>query len=88
MMKYLTQPSFTWDSWKKFNENDNVFDFKETKKVISEYMKYKLLNNNEKRHLFDVYKLSTPKSRIEMEIKCNFPLFTTGLTMLFLSPIG
>lgn len=38
-------------------EKDKVLNFKEAKKVVSEYMKYRSLNNNEKRHLFDVYKL-------------------------------
>lgn len=39
-------------------EKDKVLNFKEARKVIDEYMKYRTLNNNEKRHLFDVYKLS------------------------------
>lgn len=33
-------------------------DFTEAKKVVAEYMTYRSLNNTEKRHLFDVYKLS------------------------------
>lgn len=51
-------PSFTWNTWDKFKITDNIFDFKETKKAVSEYKKHRPLNNNEKRHLFDVYKLS------------------------------
>jgi homoserine kinase type II len=35
-----------------------VFDFREAKKNVSEYIKYRPLNHNEKRHLFDVFKLS------------------------------
>jgi len=49
---------FSWANWNKYKITDNVFDFREAKKVISEYMKYRPLNNNEKRHLFDLYKLS------------------------------
>jgi hypothetical protein len=37
---------------------DEVLNFNEAKKVLLEYMKYRPLNNNEKRHLFDLYKLS------------------------------
>jgi Ser/Thr protein kinase RdoA (MazF antagonist) len=49
---------FSWANWDKYSMTDNVFDFKEAKKVTSEYMKYRPLNNTEKRYLFDVYKLS------------------------------
>ena len=57
----LTEPfksAFDWNTWQKFEPIDNVFDFKQTKKVVSEYTKYRPLNNNEKYHLFDIYKLS------------------------------
>jgi homoserine kinase type II len=37
---------------------DEVINFKEARKVISKYTKYRPLNNTEKRHLFDLYKLS------------------------------
>jgi Ser/Thr protein kinase RdoA (MazF antagonist) len=50
-------PSFEWNTWRKFKLKDNVFDFRRARKVISEYMRHRSLNNNEKRHLFDVYKL-------------------------------
>jgi homoserine kinase type II len=50
--------SFEWDTWSKFKKDENVFDFKEARKIISEYIKYRPLNGNEKRHLFDIYKLS------------------------------
>ena len=50
--------SFNWNTWINFQTTDNVFDFIETKKIISEYMKYRKLNSNEKHHLFDIYKLS------------------------------
>lgn len=50
--------SFEWGTWPKFKKDESVFDFREARKIVSEYMKYRPLNNSEKRHLFDVYKLS------------------------------
>ncbi len=50
--------SFTWKTWDKFKPTDNVLNLKKTKKIISEYQKYRPLNNIEKKYLFDVYKLS------------------------------
>ena len=38
--------------------HDKVLDFKKAKEILQEYTKYRSLNNNEKRHLFDLYKLS------------------------------
>ncbi len=35
-----------------------TLNFNKAKKVLQEYTKYRLLNSNEKRHLFDLYKLS------------------------------
>ncbi|MEI8247120.1 MAG: homoserine kinase [Lentisphaerota bacterium] len=58
---YLIEPfvtSFNWHNWQTHANTDIIFDFKQTKRVVSEYEKYRTLNNNEKRHLFDVYKLS------------------------------
>lgn len=37
---------------------DGELNFDETGKILREYGKYRPLNNNEKKHLFDVYKLS------------------------------
>ena len=51
-------PKFNHNTWNKFKKESRVFDFKQAKKVISEYTKYKKLNSNEEHHLFDVYKLS------------------------------
>lgn len=51
-------PSFDWDSWSNFKKDDNVFDFTEPRKVVEEYMKYRHLSDEEKGHLFDVFKLS------------------------------
>lgn len=50
--------SFDWNTWDKFNVNDNVFDFYQARKVVLEYSKYRPLNECEKTHLFDVFKLS------------------------------
>lgn len=50
--------SLTWNTWSKFKGEQNVFYFVETKKILLEYMKHRALSNNEKRHLFDVFKLS------------------------------
>ena len=50
-------PSFDWNTWFHFQKDENVFDFKEASKTVLEYMNYRPLSNNEKRHLFDVYKL-------------------------------
>lgn len=52
------KPTFDWNTWQKFSTSDNVFDFKQIKKVVSEYIKYRPLNKTEKKYLFDVYKLS------------------------------
>ena len=50
--------SFEWDTWSKFRKDENVFDFSEAKKIVSEYIKYRPLSSIEKKHLFDVFKLS------------------------------
>jgi len=50
--------SFEWSTWTKFKNDENVFDFSEARKIVAEYMKYRLLNKNEKEHLFDAFKLS------------------------------
>jgi Ser/Thr protein kinase RdoA (MazF antagonist) len=50
--------AFAWDTWSKFGKDKNVFDFKAARNIVAEYTKYRPLNANEKRHLFDVYKLS------------------------------
>jgi len=50
-------PSFEWDTWSQFEQGENVFDFREGRKVIVEYEKVRRLKDIEKRHLFDVYKL-------------------------------
>jgi len=50
--------TYSWDNWDKYKMIDDVFDFGEARKVISEYMRYRPLNNTEKKYLFDVLKLS------------------------------
>lgn len=49
---------FDWSTWNQFGKDDDIFDFSEVKKTVSEYMKYRQLAEEEKKHLFDVYKLS------------------------------
>ena len=50
--------SLDWNTWMRFKTGENVFDFKQTKEVLFEYINYRKLNDNEKHHIFDVYKLS------------------------------
>lgn len=50
--------SFEWNTWSNFKKDENVFDFREARKIVSEYMKYRPLSDSEKEHLFDVFKLS------------------------------
>lgn len=38
--------------------NNNKIDFRQAKEIVWEYNKHRPLNNSEKRHLFDLYKLS------------------------------
>lgn len=49
---------FDWNTWSKFKKEDDVFGFGEARKLVSEYSKYRSLSENEKKHLFDVFKLS------------------------------
>jgi len=51
-------PSFDWDTWSQFKKGENILDFQEARSVVAEYMNFRPLNPIEKRHLFDVYKLS------------------------------
>lgn len=51
-------PSFRLDTWDRFDEQDNVLDYRGTKKTIAEYSKDRALKGIEKKHLFDVYNLS------------------------------
>ncbi|MBI4163158.1 MAG: phosphotransferase, partial [Candidatus Aenigmarchaeota archaeon] len=50
--------SFEWNTWFNFKRGENVFDFREARKILLEYVKYRPLNSTEKKHLFDVFKLS------------------------------
>lgn len=51
-------PSYRWDTWDRFDGHDDVLDYRGAKKTIAEYSKYRVLRSIEKKHLFDVYKLS------------------------------
>lgn len=50
--------SFEWNAWSNFKKDENVFDFSESREVVSEYVKHRSLSNDEKEHLFDVFKLN------------------------------
>ncbi len=50
-------PMFRWDTWRNFTLHDEVFNFADAKKIVSEYQKYRTLNPTEKKYFFDVYKL-------------------------------
>lgn len=50
--------SFEWNTWSDFGINDDVFDLTYAKRIVSEYLKHRSLDDLEKKHLFDVYKLS------------------------------
>lgn len=51
-------PSFDWNSWSNFRKEDDVFDFTEAKKVVTEYIKHREVNEEEMKYLIDVFKLS------------------------------
>ncbi len=56
----LSEPfkkSFTWKNWDKFKSGDIVFDFRNYRKIIETYNKFRPLSKVEKKHLFDVYKM-------------------------------
>jgi homoserine kinase type II len=50
--------SFNWDTWQRFAPGSDIFDFQPGRWVLNEYMRVRPLLALEKRHLFDVYKLS------------------------------
>lgn len=50
--------SFDWNTWQKFDPGADIFDFGQARSVVGAYEKYRPLSPVEKRHLFDVYKLS------------------------------
>lgn len=50
--------TFDWNTWSEFSTEDNVFDFSHARKVVQEYSQYRKLSEVEKRHLFDVFKMS------------------------------
>lgn len=51
-------PSFEWDTWRQFEAGENILDFSEAKSLVMEYSKYRPLSPMERRHLFDVCKLT------------------------------
>lgn len=60
-LAYLIEPfvsGFRWNTWENFKKTDPILDFSKARKTVKEYMKHRPLSENEKRYLFDVYKLS------------------------------
>src|SRR5438067_1872659 len=51
-------PPFDWDTWSRFRQDENVLDFREARKTVQEYSRYRPLGKNEQHHLFDVFKLT------------------------------
>ena len=50
--------SFDPNTWSNFKKGETILDFREARKIISEYRKYRPLRVVEQKHLFDVFKLS------------------------------
>jgi hypothetical protein len=50
--------SFDPNTWSNFKKGETIVDFREARKIISEYVKYRPLRVVEQKHLFDVFKLS------------------------------
>jgi Ser/Thr protein kinase RdoA (MazF antagonist) len=50
--------SFDHNTWPDFKTGEPILDFREARKIISEYMKHRPLRVVEQKHLFDVLKLS------------------------------
>jgi Ser/Thr protein kinase RdoA (MazF antagonist) len=51
-------PAFEWNTWNQFDSTDNILDFTTARTAVSEYSMVRPLAEQEKRHLFDVLKLS------------------------------
>ncbi|GCE31766.1 hypothetical protein KDA_72500 [Dictyobacter alpinus] len=50
--------TFEWHSWFNFKPDAHILDFSAARKTVVEYNRYRPLDENEKKYLFDVYKLS------------------------------
>ena len=50
--------AFRWDTWQQFAPGETILNFISARAVVAEYMQYRPLSPIEKRHIFDVYKLS------------------------------
>lgn len=50
--------AFRWDSWSGFEIAREAFDFGKPRRIASLYQTFRSLSPLEKRHLFDVFKLS------------------------------
>ncbi|WP_028862451.1 homoserine kinase [Psychromonas aquimarina] len=50
--------AFSFDNWYNCSIDNSQLDFKEARETVAKYNRYRPLDNNEKQHLFDIYKLS------------------------------
>lgn len=74
-----------YEAW---SHGKKALDFTKAKKVLQEYTKYRPLNNNEKRHLFDLYKLSILFDGIWFFKRGNVDDFYEKKEIDFLNNIG
>lgn len=49
---------FDWDTWQRFDPREDVFDFRDARWVVREYQRHRPLEQVEREHFFDVYRLS------------------------------
>lgn len=49
---------FDWDTWQRFDPQDDVFDFRDARWVVQEYQRHRPLEPLEREHFFDVFRLS------------------------------
>lgn len=49
---------FTWATWQQFPTGQPVLDFRQAQRTAAEYQTVRVLEESEKRHLFDIFKLS------------------------------
>ncbi|GER91303.1 hypothetical protein KDW_54650 [Dictyobacter vulcani] len=54
----LFMATFDWNTWPDFKQDEHVFDFRQARATVLEYNRHRPLDTNEKKYLFDVYKLS------------------------------
>ncbi|RPI17252.1 MAG: homoserine kinase [Ignavibacteriae bacterium] len=80
--------SFEWDTWEKFKKDGNIFDFKEARIIVSEYMKCRTLSITEKKHLFDVFKLGILFDSVWYFLRGNVDDFYEKRKVAYLNTLG